>query len=138
EAGHAAGSGGVQGAALAEALDEHLLNGIVQLGPQLRTAPADAEVGANDAEVPTGQFLAVGSAPGRSGADDGPAGRFGNRHGLPCARSDKGQVPHPLRRRTTPDSVLILLAIGGRTTVGSDLAPPSAGEWPISRIIGEL
>src|SRR5205807_865168 len=61
--------------------DEDLLNGIVQVVPQGRAAPARAEVGPHDAEIAPGQLLAIGRTARRGGANDGPAGRFGSGHG---------------------------------------------------------
>src|SRR5262245_56642859 len=52
-------------AALAEALDEHLLGGVVEVVAQRRAGPACRQVGADDAGVAAGQLLAVGRAAGR-------------------------------------------------------------------------
>src|SRR5262249_51965551 len=83
KAGHATGSGGLPRAAPAGALDAGLLDGVAEVAAPCRLAPAGGEVGADDAQVPPGQLLAVGAAPGRGGADNGPAGRFRCGHD-PC------------------------------------------------------
>jgi hypothetical protein len=77
----APGPGSLQGAAPAEALDEHFLHHVAEFPERSRSAPAGREIGPDDAEVPPGQLLAVSGAAGRGGADDGPAGRFGGGHG---------------------------------------------------------
>src|SRR5262249_34372682 len=72
-----AGLDGLQHAALAEALDEHLLRGVVEVFLQRRAAPAGGEVTPDDAEVATGHLLPLRRAARRRGPDDGPTGCFG-------------------------------------------------------------
>ena len=55
------------------ALDEDVLDGVVEVGLPLRRAPAGAQVRTDHAEVAAGQLLAVGAAAGDGRTDNGPA-----------------------------------------------------------------
>lgn len=73
EVGHPAGPGRRQDTALTEALDEHILSGVVRLGSRRRVAPAGGQVPADRAETAAGQVVAADRA-ARRRPDGGPAG----------------------------------------------------------------
>jgi len=81
----------VEGAARSEALHEHVLHRVVEILEERRAAPAGGEVGPQDGDVATGEFLALARGAAGRRPDKGPAGRL--RVGGPVAARPAGHSP---------------------------------------------